>query len=811
MNDGQTVVDAGAVQHSDLPAKSDLSPDQQISLLSKKNVFLRELADITAEMIERRDVDDLLHQICRRLLDISGAVLTYIAIKNRSGDYLDVVLISDRAGGVQSPQRKIYPGQGAGGRAWAEKKTVHIQNYQKHGLKIGQTGAIVEACSIPIQHKHKRYGVVTLLFDHSPGHVLELLELYEKFAQTASLVLHNAERQAQRNEQVKMLNSMLKINQAIYEANDHLEIMDAVCRMSVESFNSNRTRIYRYENCTLVGLTGVIRDDGVTLPEQLPSAEIMNESIVMWCVRNLRAAHLPPGTSDPRESARLHTFRRDNDIGCSYVVPLICEGQPWGAYTVHRPIGSPDFTDEEKKLIDLVASQLSLTIYRQQLMDRIESQANFDELTGLYNRARFENVMRQRVEQSRADHGTVSMLFIDLNGFKGVNDTLGHDVGDDLLRLVAKRLLRFAVNGVIVGRLGGDEFAVLTPNDFGVDDALHLARKINDSVGRPYEIEGISFNTTASIGMAHYPQHADSYQSLRVSADIAMYQAKKIGAGVVCEYDPVFASDHKRRFSLRKKLEHAIDNQELYLLFQPKVCARSARVIGAEALVRWDNEDFATVSPSEWIPLAEELGLMVDIDRWVLREACTTLNHLIDRSIELKLSVNVSTTQFAAEDFVQTTMSIIQSSGAPASMLELEITETVLIEGMDDVMGKLARLREAGLTISIDDFGIKYSSLAYLADLPVDVVKIDREFVKRLDQTSRRSMVEPIILLAKSLGMQTVVEGVETQSQLDYVCSVDCDVIQGFYYSRPVDLDEFIATVNRINVDAEAMQQDKAA
>ena len=777
-----------------------------VVVLLKRHELLMELSAIASDMIDSTDEKHLCEHICRRLRDITGAANVYIATESHDRTCVDLRFEAARDETKHLNQKQFTPMQGAGGKAWFENQTVHAVDYENCENKIVSPMHIVEALAVPLRRGSLSYGVLTLLFDTCcPSDLPDNMELYERFAVMVSSVLQNARKARNWHMRNYTLERMLRINQAIYESDDLLQIVDSILRMIIDGFHATRARIYRYDEGQWTGLLGLRllnendANAAVISEEELAKSEILNESAAIWAMRNLQPAHIRPEQPDPRESLRVHHYRKEIDMGGTYIVPLICSGSPWGMLSVSRGCDAPAFTQEEKRLVDVIASQISLTSYRQNLMDRIEYQASYDQLTGLINRTSFEYKLTNQIAAAKHKNKSLSLLFIDLDGFKIINDTMGHMAGDELLQQVARRLSEFSIDGNLVGRIGGDEFAVLANIGESHENVLILANQLAESIGTGYEINGLPTSIQASVGVSHYPSDGSCADELLVSADIAMYQAKRDGRGVVCEFDSDFAWHHTRSMALKIKLQFALQKNEFVLHYQPKVSGETGQVVGVEALIRWHNAEFDMVSPAEWIPLAEESTAIIDIGNWVLEEACNALTRFNAAGLNINLAVNISAVQFLADDFIESTFEIIKKTGASVSQLEFEVTETALIEDLDLVIAKLQALKNAGVRVAIDDFGVKYSSLAYLAELPVDVLKIDRDFVSRLDEPGSRSMVEPILKMAQSLDLETVAEGIETENQLKYLCSLGCDLIQGYYFSRPVPENDVVETINKID------------
>jgi len=785
------------------PIQSDHVCRSELICLQRKNLLLMDLAQFSEEAISCGDPNELLSHFCGRLREISGATRSFIALEHESKAFLQLHYISSNKNYDAPVFDRVYPDQGVIGTCWEENRVVYEQDYGNSIYRREGTHQLVEICCVPMREGGTARGVLGLTFNKSQENFEIFLDVYERYAGILATLVRNAETHKQRSKRLENLGSMIRINQEIYESNDHRQIMDSICSMAIHGFHADRARVYRYLNGTHIGITTMQLDETITRIEEMPPQKILEKSAITWCVENLKPIHIRVGHADPREPPLVHAHRKETNIGCSYILPLVCCGKAWGVFSMHRRIGQPDFLEDEKRLLDLLASQLSLTIYRQDLMDQIEYQANFDQLTGLANRAYFEKVLKNRIEIATESRQSFGLLFLDLDGFKAINDTLGHDMGDQMLCKLSEKLANVSVDGVFVGRLGGDEFSVVTPLGYSSADTVNLTKKIIAEFNRPIVINDIPLSTHVSVGIASFPHHGVTCEDLLINADIAMYQSKATSSGLVKLFDPEFAQQHKRRMVLRKNLEQAIENNELSLLCQPKVCGRTGFVMGGEVLVRWHNPGFEFVSPAEWIPIAEKTGMMPKIGRWIMAQACKEVRQLKERGLDHVYSINISATQFLEDDFAERALQTIEESGAAIGNLEFEITETAMAEDFSRVIEKLKILREAGLSIAIDDFGIEYSSLSYLSDMPVSVLKIDKKFIDELGDRRKRALVEVIVLMAKSLGLKSVAEGVETEDQLRLIRLFGCDYIQGYYYSKPVSFSDFPAAAERINAKVE--------
>lgn len=435
--------------------------------------------------------------------------------------------------------------------------------------------------------------------------------------------------------------------------------------------------------------------------------------------------------------------------------------------------------------------------------EKIRELAFFDALTGLPNRTLLLERLKQAITASSRNNASGALLFIDLDHFKTLNDTLGHDIGDLLLQQVARRLTASLHEGDTVARVGGDEFVVVIGNlhkDPG--EATRLAETLGDRIlgvlGNPYRLGEIEYRITASIGATVFRGYQASMDELLKQADLAMYRSKERGRNAVRLFDPDMQTIVVERAALEAALRDAIDNSQFLLHYQAQL--DHARITGVEALVRWHHPGRGTVYPADFIPLAEETGLIVALGGWVLEAACTQLAHWATRpeTAHLTIAVNVSVQQLHKPDFVDNVLAIIRRTGARPDRLKLELTESVLVDNVEDIIQKMAALKAKGIVFALDDFGIGYSSLSYLKRLPLDQLKIDRSFVRDvLVDPNDAAIARTIVALAHSLGLGVLAEGVETEAQRDFLAAAGCYAYQGYYFCRPIPVEEFEAMLQR--------------
>ena len=426
---------------------------------------------------------------------------------------------------------------------------------------------------------------------------------------------------------------------------------------------------------------------------------------------------------------------------------------------------------------------------RREAEAQIAHMAHHDALTNLPNRM----LLRERLEEALARvnrGGQIAVLYLDLDHFKSINDTLGHGIGDELLKAVAVRLARCIGESDTIARLGGDEFAVVQTEIASPSDVANLASRLRDALTQPYELDGHQVPADVSIGISIAPDDTTDPDQLLKNADMALYRSKADGRGTFRFFEPQMDERVKARRTLELDLRNAIVNGEFELYYQPLLNLQHHKISGCETLLRWHHPTRGMVSPAEFIPMAEETGLINQIGEWVLRQACL---EAASWSNEIAVAVNLSPVQFKNQNLAQLVVSALGHSGLPAHRLELEITEAVLLQNSDATLATLHRLRELGVRVAMDDFGTGYSSLSYLRSFPFDKIKIDRSFINDIaDKDESGAIVQAVTSLASRLNMATTAEGVETEAQLQIIERLGCTEMQGYLYSRPVPVGELV-------------------
>lgn len=461
-------------------------------------------------------------------------------------------------------------------------------------------------------------------------------------------------------------------------------------------------------------------------------------------------------------------------------------GTDYVASVIIAPVRQPD-----GEVTHYLCIQENITLQKQ-AQQHIEMLAHFDQLTGLPNRELLQHRFQQAIIAAEQSGNEFALMFIDLDNFKNINDSLGHNIGDQVLIRIADRIKRVSREEDTISRLGGDEYILILPNT-NKSGAEHVAKKLIDTVAQPMMIQHYELVITPSIGIALYPEHGEDFENLSKNSDTAMYHAKRHGRNNFYCYNPSMQEHTARTLMLESALRHALEENQLEVHYQPQIAIGSREIIGAEALLRWHHPEFGWVSPAEFIPIAESGGLINPIGDWVLRSVCKQMRQWYDQGMpQLVLAVNLSAVQLRQNHVANTITEILDEFSLPYHCLELELTEAVAMSNYDAAVELMNRLKDKGVQISIDDFGTGYSSLAYLKRFSVSKLKIDQSFIRDSSTSLEdKAIISAIINMAASLGIKTIAEGVETEEQLRYLEREGCNEVQGYHISRPLAATNF--------------------
>jgi diguanylate cyclase (GGDEF)-like protein/PAS domain S-box-containing protein len=604
-----------------------------------------------------------------------------------------------------------------------------------------------------------------------------------------------AERAAERSR--RMYAALSDTNEAIVQSKSPQELFDRVCLAAVEGGKFLGAAVVLPQGDAggrIVATAGPagLRDARVSTDP----ATAEGRGLVGVAFRTLNPAVSQDFLADERTQP-WHEMARSAKLASGAAIPLLQDGKAVGVLVLYST-EKRSFDAEVLKLLDRMADNVSFALVnlgheeeRRRGQDRIAYLASHDALTGLPNRAMFGEMLNSAIRLGRRYERKFAVMFIDLDRFKHVNDSLGHAVGDELLKEMSIRFRACLRASDVVARMGGDEFVVLLHEADEPHDAALVARKLLAAALQPVRVAGQDCRVTASVGISLFPADAQDEPSLMKNADMAMYRAKAEGKNNYQFFTHDIRSQSLERLALESNLRTALENNEFTLNYQPKLDIQTDTITGVEALLRWTSPVLGAVSPGVFIPLAEETGLIVPIGRWVLRTACEQSAAWQRAGLpKVGMAVNLSARQFADDGLVEDLAQVLKDTGVDPASIELELTESMVISNAERAMKVLRRVKDLGVRLAIDDFGTGYSSLAQLKNFPVDTLKVDRSFIRDLPQNHNdRAITEAIISVGKSLCLNVVAEGVETPEQLDYLRANACDEMQGFYFSKPITAD----------------------
>lgn len=543
--------------------------------------------------------------------------------------------------------------------------------------------------------------------------------------------------------------------------------------------NLNETMTYANEWCNL------------EISEEVGTIEEIPLDVFTWWIQQLetkKLVYIEDVDIMPKAAKAEQDQLHRQSVKSLLSVPIIVDGKLEAFIGMDSVRLNKIWTQENINLLNIMSNILSSGIIKINADKKIESMAYYDNLTGLPNRTLFKDRVNQAIELSKRTENLLSIIFIDLDNFKLVNDTVGHKGGDTLLKKVSQSLSETVRKNDTVSRFGGDEFLILL-NDVKDYEAINkIAQKIMNLFSKSFHVEGQDFLVTASAGIAIYPVDGDNFESLIKNADIAMYQAKEKGKNqfIFCTHG--MKAKIESGTELSNDLQYTLERNELVVYYQPQINLSQKEITGVDALLRWMHPTKGMIAPGVFIPMAEKNNLINDIGDWVLKEACRQNKQWQDMGIpHINVAINMSSLQIINPGIVDRVEAIIKESGLDPKYVELEITESVVIKETKYVVDTLNRLKKIGVSIAIDDFGTEYSSLSRLKSLPIDRIKIDMQFIQGIESDEKNKVITMVIInLAKDLGMNVLAEGVETKTQLDYLNEKMCDNVQGYYYYKPM-------------------------
>ncbi len=599
-------------------------------------------------------------------------------------------------------------------------------------------------------------------------------------------------------ESKELSDALNKINETIHSTFDYDEIMQRAVHESGAILKADAITISLLQDGSFVVKYGY------NIPEEFIGAHISAERFKSshYAVSGRDIIVFNDAYNDDRLSQE---DIRKFGIRSLLAAPLISRGDVLGVinfYSAFPFYFNDDYVDFARKLsasLSLALANARLYNDRMLIEEEMRHMAHHDALTDLPNRRLFIDIIRIESAQARRHRTSMALLFMDLDRFKEINDTLGHEVGDMLLKEVTTRLKATVRESDTVARTGGDEFNIILADITKAEVIGDITRKIIESFRKPFLLAGHELHMTTSIGISVYPDDSEDMDTLFRYADIAMYYAKELGRNNFQFYNTAINVRSLERMLMESWLRQSVERNELSVDYQPQVNISTRRIVCAEALVRWRHPERGLLEPASFIPIAEETGFITAIDKWVLRTVCTQFKSWIDAGLPpLCLTVNLSARQFQSPEFVSNITKVLEETGMPPAYLDLEITETTAMSDVERSVARLKELTKMGIHISIDDFGTGYSSLNYLKRLPIERLKIDKSFVRDITtDADDRTIVQTVTAMAHSMKMKVVAEGVETEEQLEFLSKTGCDEMQGFLFSEPLPADKLRELVDK--------------
>jgi len=772
--------------------------EQQHAALRKHTNQLVELSDTAADMMRQDSLDTLLQFIADEIVRLSCANGAYLHMVHETADYLHVVA----ACGALKEQlmgNTRKRGVGLSAQAWETGNYQYTENYNNDDSRVVEFPEELKAVALPLLFSDRISGVAFVTASISED-LYSQIPLLKEIAKIASLSIFNTEQLEVQAHELQRIKALSVLGDTLYQSTDWDSILDSVCQHLFDIFDIDRVTIYRWSetNAKLRNHCERRKINGVIEHHEPIGNSLSEHSISYWCFYNEQFAQIDRHVEDPRESPRVHAYRHENNIGSTMCVPISYQEKPWGVAIINKPGTRRNFDESDANAFRAIASQISTSLQRNVLISKVHHQAYHDSLTNLPNRRSFEEHFSKLIKTHSETE--FAILFCDLDGFKTVNDAYGHDVGDEVINICAARMNNCIRPSDYLARMGGDEFAVIVKlTDFEHDISI-LAERFLATINEPINAHDLRIQLGVSIGISFYPKDGITFSELLNHADVAMYQAKHTGKGKILHFNKHDSDVIRNKNELRSDLRDALTRNEFELWYQPQVAWQTGRVSGVEALIRWNHPERGMVSPFEFIPIAEDSGLIEPLGLWIMEEAVQTLKSWqMPASKPFCMGVNIAPPQFLDPAFSSNVLAILDKHGVLPEQLKVEITESFIMSDRDVVVMHLKNLREKGVLVAIDDFGTGYSSLSYLQDLPIDVLKIDRAFVSNLTKENyKTSIAASIMALANSLGLSTITEGVETEEQLHFIRQLGSETIQGYYYSKPVPAAELMDVIYTI-------------
>ncbi|CAN7507486.1 GAF domain-containing protein [Bradyrhizobium sp. LjRoot220] len=791
--------------------------DEKAKSEHQKDSLTRMLAALSAtnEAIVRAGSRDELYQlVCEAAATGGGFTSTTIALAKTGSDFMEIVA---GAGPTGQSARQVTlsvseaepTGRGVCGITFRTGQACIFNDYLADPRAVAfhekaRRDGSRSGAGFPLFVRGRVVGVMLYVSLEKDAFTPEFAELLQRLADNVSFALETFERadekarmEAQKESLTRMLAALSATNEAIVRATTRGELFELVCQATADGgkFTATTIALTRPDSdyLEIVATAGPTADSAREVRMSVNEAHPEGQGCTGVAIRSGRACFINDYLADPRSRAFHVRARRDSaKAGASF--PLIVRGRVVGVLiliAIERNTFTPEFSELLQRLTDNVSFALEnfdRADEKTRADERIEYLASHDSLTKLPNREMFNGLLRRAIDAAERYRRSFAVLFIDLDRFKVINDSLGHDAGDMLLVEIGGRLRNALRSSDVVARLGGDEFVVILEEAAERHEVERIAGELLSVLGQPLQLSGHECHTTASIGIAMYPSDGADMQTLTKNADMAMYLAKEDGKNGFRFFTREIKVQSIERLTLESALRRALERDQFSLHYQPKVDMASGQITGVEALLRWNHPELGLVSPGQFIPLAEETGLIVPIGRWVLTEACAQNMAWQRRGLRpVTMAVNLSPRQFADDNLLHDVDEALLASGMSPVLLQLEVTESMVMRNVTRAIKVLDAVQSRGIRLAIDDFGTGYSSMSLMKQFPIDTIKIDRSFVRDLPNDSEdQAIAQAIISMGKALGMTVIAEGVETIEQQTFLRNHACDEMQGFLFSKPL-------------------------
>jgi diguanylate cyclase (GGDEF)-like protein/PAS domain S-box-containing protein len=757
----------------------------ELRRIKEQELILREQQYRAATRLVLRssqDVDGSLESILKDALQLVGAPAGYIGLYNEVDK---IVQFRQSIGPIDFMSLTPRPSDwGVMGQVVTSGEPKYIKDYRNYPHRVNETAfeRVTSLLSIPLKHDHRLIGILSAHWLDTPGRLSsESIESFRQYAELAAAVLDRDEMQNRLTHKNELLQGLADTSAALLGELDLESVLNGILEKTIAMTGIPHGFVYLFE---LNGHNGGFHIGKGRYGGQQNLSIDLNGGILAEVIRTDKMvivrdyAHWPHRLTNPPHNEMTLIMQTPLKIG-DKLIGILCLAA----------FGEPVSLDPDKlDAVEHLASIAAIAVKHAISHDETRKLAYYDTLTGLANRANLNLWLEAEMVKARNHEACGALFFVDLDDLKTINDTLGHSLGDGVIIAAGNHIREAIGTQAFIARIGGDEFVVIWPGQGDRTMIAQMADHLVQSLSKEYTISGERVHMSASVGVALYPDDGLTPDDILKNADSAMYAAKRSGRNCWSFFENTLQAEAYEKMILTNSLRRALEREELALQFQPKVSLPDKKIAGFEALLRWNSAEHGPVSPFKFIPFAEQSGLIVPIGEWVIKEASHFARQLDDRGLKgLHIAVNISPRQLSEEHFIDMVRNTIQENSIAPDRLEFEVTESVLMETMEESIQKLIELRTLGVGIALDDFGTGYSSLTYLRRLPVDTLKVDKSFIDGiLGDDVQADLVGAIIDMAHTLNLTVVAEGVESEAQAEKLHQYNCDCIQGYVFSKPV-------------------------